>query len=256
MTFTRFHLKSSQPDDEEEEDDSSKTTASTTNGAAMRIIVPLQGVVQGRSGLVLGSLIPCAIFYFLQLYIKRNRSHPPSAPSPSPSSGHLSELPAIPRTQSRSHLSPRASVGPAPVSSRASSTVKSDASPYYVGLKKHKADPYHPSDNPNGFIQLGLAENKVDFVNFYFFRHHLLVKRCWSVEIFRFVFPVFFDLEQLSLDLVHEWIVRRSKEGSLLGGKDGDLSISGIATYQPADGLLELKMVRMILDIFALPFSS
>lgn len=93
-------------------------------------------------------------------------------------------------------------------------------------------------------------------MNFYFFRHHLLVKRCWSVEIFRFVFPVFFDLEQLSLDLVHEWIVRRSKEGSLLGGKDGDLSISGIATYQPSDGLLELKMVRMILDIFALPFSS
>ena len=46
----------------------------------MRIVVPLQGVVQGRGGLVLGSLIPCALFYFLQLYIKRNRP-PPGSPT-------------------------------------------------------------------------------------------------------------------------------------------------------------------------------
>jgi hypothetical protein len=40
------------------------------------IIVPLQGVAQGQGGLMLSSLIPCALFYVVQLYIKRNRSGP------------------------------------------------------------------------------------------------------------------------------------------------------------------------------------
>jgi hypothetical protein len=41
-----------------------------------RIVVPLHGVEQGWGGLVLGSLIPCTLFYFLQLYIKCNRPGP------------------------------------------------------------------------------------------------------------------------------------------------------------------------------------
>ena len=61
----------------------------------MRLVVPLQGVVQGRGGLILGSLIPCALFYFLQFYLKRHRSPEPSSsdpPSPSTSSSNLAEL--------------------------------------------------------------------------------------------------------------------------------------------------------------------
>ncbi|XP_077235581.1 putative aminotransferase ACS12 [Tasmannia lanceolata] len=174
-------------------------------GTAMRIIVPLQGVVQGRGGLVLGSVIPCALFYFMQLYLKRNRSPPPS-PSPSSnneSSNQLSELPSISRSQSRTHLaSPRNSSGPVQISSRASSIAKSGDSPYYLGLKKVASDPYDASNNPNGVIQLGLAENK------------------------------------LSLDQVRGWIVKHV-EVSLL---DANLSISGIATYQPFDGLMNLKI--------------
>lgn len=143
-------------------------------GTAMRIIVPLQGVVQGRGGLVLGSVIPCALFYFLQLYLKRNRSAPPPSPPPPsgtppsgpppsgpPPSGELTVASELPRSLSRSHLSPR-SGGPAKISIRANLIGKSDDSPYYAGLKKVSMDRYDALSNPNGVIQLGLAENQVD----------------------------------------------------------------------------------------------
>ncbi|KAJ8630539.1 hypothetical protein MRB53_023862 [Persea americana] len=48
---------------------------------------------------------------------------------------------------------------PTQISSRASSVTKSDGFPYYIGLQKHKADPYHASDNLDDIIQLGLVEN-------------------------------------------------------------------------------------------------
>lgn len=32
---------------------------------------------------------------------------------------------------------------------------------------------------------------------------------------------------------------------SVMGNNGGDLSINGIATYQPNDGLMELKMVNL-----------
>lgn len=140
----------------------------------MRVIVPLQGVVQGRGGLVLGSVIPCALFYFLQLYLKRHRrdsNRPPSPPSPdgssspepspSASAGQLAEVSVLPRSLSRIHLSPRGAGGPAYVSGRANSILKGGDSPYYVGLKKVSEDLYDELSNPEGVIQLGLAENKV-----------------------------------------------------------------------------------------------
>ncbi|KAK6947677.1 Aminotransferase, class I/classII [Dillenia turbinata] len=168
---------------------------------AMRVIVPLQGVVQGRGGLILGSIIPCALFYFLQLYLKRNRSKSPSTP-PSSSAGNLAEVSVLHRSASRSFLSPRGSTGPAYVSSRANLIFKCGDSPYYVGLNKVNEDSYDEFANPGGVIQLGLAENK------------------------------------LTLDLVRDWFSENSRD-SIVGG---DLSISGIATYQPFDGLMELKM--------------
>lgn len=142
---------------------------------AMRVIVPLQGVVQGRGGLVLGSAIPCVLFYFLQLYLRRNRggpksnsnsSTPPEVPESSSSSIHLPEVNSghvLQRVQSRLLLSPRATGGQAQVSSRANSVISrhSDNTPYYVGLQRASDDPYDESSNPNGVIQLGLAENRV-----------------------------------------------------------------------------------------------
>ncbi|KAK9143662.1 hypothetical protein Syun_013062 [Stephania yunnanensis] len=165
----------------------------------MRVIVPLQGVVQGRGGLVLGSVIPCALFYFLRLYLKRNRASPASPSSPS-----SSDL-LLPRTHSRTLLSPRAS--PALLSSRATSISKAPDSPYYAGRKTALRDPYHPLSNPHGVLDLGLAQNK------------------------------------LSLDLIEEWVVENGRDSIVGGGGGGgELSIEGIATYQPFDGLLSFKV--------------
>lgn len=109
-----------------------ETTASGGSATAMRVIVPLQGVVQGRGGLVLGSFIPCALFYFLQLYLKRNRSEPPPPPVAPPAETPV-QVPEVAhglvRDHSRSVLSPRT----AHVSSRANSIAKQTDSPYCVG---------------------------------------------------------------------------------------------------------------------------
>ena len=133
----------------------------------MRIVVPLQGVVQGRGGLVLGSLIPCALFYFLQLYIKRNR--PPPSPTPgsptaassatTPSGAAAAAVSTIHRTFSRGLLSPRGL--PALSARGAVARAGDDDSLYYAGLRRYADDPYNPAYNPSGVIQLGLAENHV-----------------------------------------------------------------------------------------------
>ncbi|KAI7743247.1 hypothetical protein M8C21_003595, partial [Ambrosia artemisiifolia] len=184
---------------------------SQTSSTGMRLIVPLQGIVQGRGGLILGSVIPCAMFYFLQFYLKRRRSNPPQDPSsnsnpPSPvtSSGNIMELS---RSASRSNLLSRASIGRPHVSNRVSSIAKPNDSPYYIGLDKVVADPYDRVGNPNGVVQLGLAENR------------------------------------LTVDLIENWITENLNE-SILGGGDnrGGLSLSGIVTYQPLDGMTELKL--------------
>lgn len=143
------------------DDDRDKPTTGGGATTAMRVIVPLQGVVQGRGGLVLGSVIPCALFYFFQLYLKqrqRSRSQPPPPP-PEPSTVELS--PRLNRVLSRCLLSPRGSSGPAHVSSRANSIAKQADSPYYAGLNRVSEDPFDELNNPDGIFQLGLAENKV-----------------------------------------------------------------------------------------------
>lgn len=169
--------------------------------------MPLQGVVQGKGGIILGSLIPCALFYFLQFYLKRNRSPPSSSssnpPSPSSSSGNLGELP---RTSSRLNLSSRGSIGRVFLSARASSIAKPNDSPYYIGWDRVREDPYDALHNPNGIIQLGLSENRLTF------------------------------------DLIENWLSKNLND-SLLGRVDDGLNISGIAAYQPSDGLMELKVV-------------
>ncbi|KAJ6339282.1 hypothetical protein OIU77_007277 [Salix suchowensis] len=173
----------------------------------MRLIVPLQGIVQGRGGLILGTLIPCALFYFFQLYTKRNRGNssntPSNPPSPSSSSPNLAELS---RTSSRLSLFSRVgSSGPVSVSSRASLIVRENDSPYYIGLEKVSKDPYDKARNPDGIIQLGLSENRLCF------------------------------------DLIEKWMVENVREAMV--GRDGEhLSINGIAAYQPSDGLMELKV--------------
>ncbi|GMY30144.1 probable aminotransferase ACS10 [Fagus crenata] len=201
MTRTRLSQTRGSEEEEQEENYFSNSTTTTTG---MRVIVPLQGVVQGRGGLFLGSVIPCALFYFLQLYLKRHRSEPnppPPLPPPESSERQLTEVSVsvLPRSLSRVHLSPRSAGGPAYVSGRVNLILKNGEWPHDVGLRKASEDPYHESGNPDGVIQLGLAENK------------------------------------LSLDLVGEWLAKNAIFG-------GELSIGGIANYQPFDGLMELKV--------------
>ncbi|XP_004234155.1 probable aminotransferase ACS12 [Solanum lycopersicum] len=184
------------------ENDTGKASPGDSGGTSgMRLVVPLQGVVQGRGGLILGSLIPCALFYFLQFYLKRHRTTPSSSnpPSPSTSSPNLSDLQ---RSSSRLNLSTRGSVGRVFLSSRASLVAAPNDSPYYVGMDRFRADPYDELDNPDGVIDLGIAENR------------------------------------LSLDLIEKWISSNVNIGS---GGDG-LNINGILTYQPFDGMAELKV--------------
>lgn len=166
MTQTRFFRTRNSKSDKEAE-----PTTSSGGGAAMRVIVPLQGVVQGRGGVVLGSVIPCVLFYFLQLYLKRNRSDPTRDPPSSPevdssgdsspsSSNQLVELSVLPRTLSRNFLSPR-SCGPVCVSGRANSISRLGESSIFVGMRRFLEDPFDELDNPTGIIQLSVAENKV-----------------------------------------------------------------------------------------------
>ncbi|ONK54934.1 uncharacterized protein A4U43_UnF9560 [Asparagus officinalis] len=202
MTHTQ-HKKTIKENSRNDDEDPSQI-------AAMRIIVPLQEVVQGRGGLVLGSIVPCALFYFLQLYLKRNRH--PSSPSPPPASSSSDKLhessTSIPRTLSRSLLSQKTPSGPAPVSSRASNVISKVAggdSVSIVGYKRWVNDPYHECQNPDGVMQLCLAEN------------------------------------HLSLDLVRDWLAQ-NLEKSLLDEEKVDLGIGGLVTYQRFDGLMDLKI--------------
>ncbi|KAJ8771459.1 hypothetical protein K2173_026636 [Erythroxylum novogranatense] len=130
-----------------------------TGATGMRLVVPLQGVVQGRGGLILGTLIPCTLFYFLQLYLKRHRSRPKTSSNPPSPSTSSSNLTALPRTSSRSNLLNQ----PVRVSNRALIVAKPNDSPYYVGLDKVLEDPYDRIENPNGVVQLGLSENRLCF---------------------------------------------------------------------------------------------
>lgn len=48
---------------------------------------------------------------------------------------------------------------------------------------------------------------------------------------------------QLCLDLIEKWMANNLRD-SVVGTDGGDLNIHGIATYQPFDGLMELKVVK------------
>jgi len=37
-------------------------------------------------------------------------------------------------------------------------------SPYFDGWKAYESNPFHPTQNPQGVIQMGLAENPVHYI--------------------------------------------------------------------------------------------
>nr|ABY55589.1 1-aminocyclopropane-1-carboxylate synthase [Rosa hybrid cultivar] len=150
--------------------------------------------------------------------MKRHRSNSnPPTPPPSPDSdsdhhpaGQLVEVPVLPRSLSRSHLSPR-NPGPVHVSGRANSVLKGGEPPYCRleegggGSVRRVGYPGCPSSAGFGWFLLGGS------------------KWVWK----------------LALDLVRDWLMENAKD-AILGGEE--LGISGIACYQPSDGLMELKL--------------
>ncbi|KAM7491437.1 hypothetical protein LguiA_034358 [Lonicera macranthoides] len=76
-------------------------------------------------------------------------------------------------------------------------------SPYFDGWKAYDRDPYHPKLNPNGVIQLGLAEN------------------------------------QLCFDLIHKWVVNNPKASICTA--EGAKDFKDIAIFQDYHGLPEFR---------------
>ncbi|MCO5604604.1 hypothetical protein L7F22_058773 [Adiantum nelumboides] len=186
----------------------------------MRIIVPLQGVVQGRGGVFWGSVIPCGLFYLLQLYIRQRRpsssedGEGETGPVVPPSEGTIS------RTSSNNDVNNEESANslsvlhlknpkkhPPFVSKRAIAASDKGDSPYYIGWTEYYRDPYHATENPHGVIQLGLAENT------------------------------------LSLDLLQDWM-KQHPEASLWNEGE-QLSLMDVAPYQYSHGMPALKSAGM-----------
>ncbi|XP_015060836.1 1-aminocyclopropane-1-carboxylate synthase-like [Solanum pennellii] len=76
-------------------------------------------------------------------------------------------------------------------------------SAYFDGWKAYEIDPFHPTKNPNGVIQMGLAEN------------------------------------QLCFDLIQEWVVNNQKSSICTAG--GCEEFKEIAIYQDYHGLPEFR---------------
>ncbi|XP_071706530.1 1-aminocyclopropane-1-carboxylate synthase-like [Rutidosis leptorrhynchoides] len=85
----------------------------------------------------------------------------------------------------------------------ATSDQHGENSPYFDGWKAYDQDPFHPSQNPNGVIQMGLAEN------------------------------------QISLDLIEEWIAKNPE--SSICTTDGVEKFKDIANFQDYHGLYDFR---------------
>ncbi|TMW88595.1 hypothetical protein EJD97_018342 [Solanum chilense] len=78
-------------------------------------------------------------------------------------------------------------------------------SAYFDGWKAYENDPFHPTQNPNGVIQMGLAEN------------------------------------QLCFDLIQEWIVNNPKAS--ICTYEGVQDFQDTAIFQDYHGLPEFRKV-------------
>lgn len=85
----------------------------------------------------------------------------------------------------------------------ATSDQHGENSPYFDGWKAYDSDPYHPTQNPNGVIQMGLAEN------------------------------------QLSFDLIEEWIKKNPRAS--ICTSEGVNQFKDIAIFQDYHGLPEFR---------------
>lgn len=53
---------------------------------------------------------------------------------------------------------------------------------------------------------------------------------------------------KLSSDLVQNWLMENGRDAILGGGNHNELSVAGTVSYQPSDGLMDLKLVIKFLS--------
>lgn len=61
-----------------------------------------------------------------------------------------------------------------------------------------------------------------------------------------------FKTIKLSSDLVQIWLTENGRDAILGGRNHNELSVAGIASYQPSDGLADLKLVIKSFSLFSL----
>ncbi|KAJ7545227.1 hypothetical protein O6H91_09G111400 [Diphasiastrum complanatum] len=132
----------------------------------MRLIVPLQAVFQGPGGLVLGTILPCALFYALQLL--RGKWRASASPDAAPDQNSSRNDQILARNDQtlagNDQALANAEADAAYISARALAIASVGTwSSYYVGWQEFVRNPYHPVDNPGGCIELGIAENKLSW---------------------------------------------------------------------------------------------
>lgn len=116
-------------------------------------------------------------------------------------------------------------------------------SSYFDGWKAYDSDPFHPTRNPNGVIQMGLAENQV----FSILDSSILQKKDSIFDslltyIFLDIYFFFFgSFLQLSFDLIRQW-VKNNPEASICTA-EGIHNFQEIAIFQDYHGLPEFRNV-------------
>ena len=121
-------------------------------------------------------------------------------------------------------------------------------SPYFDGWKAFEDNPFHPTDNPHGVIQMGLAENQVtkiyNFLSVHFINLKYTQESQSLVALYIYVyihgFYVLFNL-QLSFDLVEEWLMK-NPEASICT-PEGVNDFRDITIFQDYHGLTKFRNV-------------
>lgn len=103
-------------------------------------------------------------------------------------------------------------------------------SPYFAGWRAYDEDPYDEIANPSGVIQMGLAENQVSSRLTSYFKLTFQNKK--------YIYLMFFFLEQVSFDLLEKYLDQHSEESSW---EKGVSSFRENALFQDYHGLLSFR---------------
>lgn len=174
---------------------SSRTLESTSTSSSssfsrdtMRIIVPLQGLLQGRSGLALGVILPLLSFYFIQLRPKQQQQQQQKKKKNSSRRSTLGDSQLLPlpvelaaAANSKSENSEQQHDPQKHSSEATASEIHNNDFPQPKNLKETiiseralrvsktfnsasslvASNAYDPLQNPRGCIELGVSLNKV-----------------------------------------------------------------------------------------------